>query len=160
MLSKVPPCLFCHCTSWEQKREHALGLKKYQTLQADSMKETGLLCCHCGSFFCKPCLAALLQQALNNRVLKTYENGRLCYPPPLSKELYHLSLAEAQCTGSKSKLLDALVLLNKHTLVASPVGYHIDVFADQEPSLENRICFVHSKKGQAVSRPAQGRGGA
>jgi hypothetical protein len=71
-----------------------------------------------------------------------------------------LSLAEAQCTGSKSKLLDALVLLNKNTLVAYPVGYHIDVFADQEPSLENRICFVHSKKGQATSRPAQGRGGA
>jgi hypothetical protein len=104
--------------------------------------------------------AALLLQALNHQVLKTYKTGRLCYPPPLSKELEHLSLAEAQFTGSKSGLLDALVLLNKHTLVAYPVGYHIDVFADHEPSLENRICFVHSKKSQATNRPAQGRGGA
>ena len=104
--------------------------------------------------------AALLLQALNHQVLNTYKTGRLCYPLPLSKELEHLSLAKAQCTGSKSSLLDVLVLLNKHTLAAYPVGYHIDVFADQEPSLKNCICFVYSKKGQATNRPAQGRGGA
>jgi hypothetical protein len=103
---------------------------------------------------------ALLLQALNHQVLKIYKTGRLCYPTPLLKELEHLSLAKEQSKGSKSRLLDALVLLNKHTLVAYPVGYHVDVFADQEPALENRICFVHSKKSQDKNGPAQGRGGA
>jgi hypothetical protein len=102
--------------------------------------------------------AALLLQALNHQVLRTYKTGRLLYPPPISKELEHLSLAETQCTRSKSDLLDALVLLNKHTLVVYAVGYHIDVFADDEPSLENHICFLHSKEGEATSEPAQGRG--
>jgi hypothetical protein len=112
-----------------------------------------------GTFAESKPFAALLLQALNHQVLRTYKTGQLCYPPPISKEFKHLSLAEAQCTRSKSDLLDALVLLNKHTLVAYAVGYHIDVFADDEPSLENCICFLHSKKGEATSEPAQGRGG-
>jgi hypothetical protein len=71
-----------------------------------------------------------------------------------------LAVAETKCPRSKSDLLDALVALNKHTLVAYPVGYHIDVFADKEPSLENRICFVYTNRCQAGSGPALGRGGA
>jgi hypothetical protein len=62
-MSKARPCLFCHSTSWEQKRQQALGQEKYKTLQADSKKETGLQCCHCHSFFCKPCLALMLDKA-------------------------------------------------------------------------------------------------
>jgi hypothetical protein len=61
---------------------------------------------------------------------------------------------------SKNELLDALVMLNKHSMVAYPVGYHLDVFANKEPALENRICFVNHRMGQETSGPALGRGGA
>jgi hypothetical protein len=106
-------------------------------------------------------LAALILQALNRQVLEKYKTGRLCFPPPINKELEHLSLAQSLHPRSKSELLDALVVLNKHTMVAYPVGYHLDVFADKEPALENRICFVNPRLGQTTSGgPALGRGGA
>jgi hypothetical protein len=63
---------------------------------------------------------------------------------------------------SKAELLDALVVLNKNTTVAYPVGYHLDVVANKELALENGICFVNpTRLGQATSGgPALGRGGA
>ena len=44
---------------------------------------------------------------------------------------------------------------NKFTLVSHPVGQHLDVFADNKPSLENRLCFTHA----VDSSGSYGRGG-
>jgi hypothetical protein len=105
-------------------------------------------------------VAALILQALNEQVLAEHQTGRLCFPPPVIKELEHLSLARSMHLTSKNELLDALVMLNKHSMVACPAGCHLDVFADKEPALENRMCFVNLRMGQETSGPALGRGGA
>jgi hypothetical protein len=103
-------------------------------------------------------LAALLLQAVNEQVLK---GGRLCFKPPIERELEHLSMARSSGHTCKEELLDYLVMLNKHTMVAYPVGYHRDVFADKKAALENRICFRNIRRSQRRQQgPALGRGGA
>ena len=103
--------------------------------------------------------AALLLQALNCDYLDGFDTGRLCYTPPLQKEFRHVSFVSATGPHTWNDFMDELVLLNKHTLVGYPVGYHLDVFADGEPALENRICFVNTGRGTKWG-PALGRGGA
>ena len=44
----------------------------------------------------------------------------------------------------------------KFTLVEHSVGRHLDIFAEDRPSLENRVCFAY----KSVGRGATGRGGA
>jgi hypothetical protein len=102
-------------------------------------------------------MAALLLQALNNQVL---QGGRLCFQSPIDRELQHLSMARASGHTCKDELLDYLVMLNKHTMVAYPVGYHRDVFAEKKAALENRICFRNKRRSQRRQGPALGRGGA
>jgi hypothetical protein len=36
-------------------------------------------------------------------------------------------------------------------MIAYPVGYHLDVFTGKEPALENQMCFVNLRLGQATS---------
>jgi hypothetical protein len=105
-------------------------------------------------------LSALLLQALNDQVLLGLEGSRLCFQPPIDRELKHLSLARASGHGCKDDLLDHMVKLNKHTMVAHPVGYHRDVFADKKAALKNHICFVDRRRSQGRAGPALGRGGA
>jgi hypothetical protein len=74
--------------------------------------------------------------------------------------LEYLSLARASGHGCKDDVVDHLVKQNKHTMVAYPVGYHRDVFADNKAALENRICFVDKRRSQRREGPVLGRGGA
>ena len=46
-------------------------------------------------------------------------------------------------------------LFCRYTLVSHPVGRHFDVFANEMPSLENRVCFSHP----IDSSGSYGRGG-
>jgi hypothetical protein len=39
-------------------------------------------------------LVALLLQAIHHQVPEKYKTGRLCFPPPINKELEHLSRIE------------------------------------------------------------------
>ena len=105
-------------------------------------------------------LAALILQALNNQVLQYCDCRRLCFEAPIDQELEFLLLARASLPTTKDELLDYLVMLNKHTMVAYAVGYHRDVFADKKAALENRICFENCRMSQAAGGPALGRGGA
>jgi hypothetical protein len=59
------------------------------------------------------------------------------------------------CDGTyRKKVLLDFIGKNTHTLVGHTVGYHRDVFANQQQSLENKTCFVVPKK------VGTGRGGA
>ena len=45
----------------------------------------------------------------------------------------------------------------KFTLVQHPVGYHCDVFSDNKPTLENRICFVDNDIIWSTGRGGAGK---
>ena len=50
------------------------------------------------------------------------------------------------------------MLKNSYSVVAYPVGYHIDTFKENKPCFENKICFIQSKC--SMSCHGEGRGGA
>jgi hypothetical protein len=58
------------------------------------------------------------------------------------RELFRGHL-KASGTGKKSfhNALRMFAVDNKHTLIAHPVGYHLDVFKDDQPGLENKTAF-------------------
>jgi hypothetical protein len=92
--------------------------------------------------------AALVIDQLNHASITNIQ------PAAIRHELQELEEAAQYATES----LDIIAFLggrNKHTMVCHPVGYHLDVFNDKLPSLENRVCFVHPRLA-----PACGRGGA
>ena len=73
-----------------------------------------------------------------------YHQGNLptliCHP--------HLKLWQHICIG--------LTIKNKCTMVCHPVGYHNDVFADKQDSLENKITFIHPKYLYSFARGGNG----
>ena len=56
---------------------------------------------------------------------------------------------------TKEAIMRMYNLSNKHTLVTHPVGFHIDTFHANLPSLENKVCFIHPR-----INGTDGRGGA
>jgi hypothetical protein len=77
----ISPRLFCHSTSWEQKREQALGIP-------------GLRCSHCQSFFCKPCLSRMLEKTRLNPLSDQWANEVSCF---LADPLSNLSFTGSCC---------------------------------------------------------------
>ena len=69
-------------------------------------------------------------------------------------ELNHPALFIFEVT-KKQHLINMLSLENKYSVVAYPVCYHYDIFKEQSPSLENKICFSF----KADSYQNIGRGG-
>ena len=66
-------------------------------------------------------------------------------------------------TRSRS-FLKMFVMLNKFTYVSHPVGFHVDTFGRNRPSLENKATFSYKiKQDDWVSRPkrlyGKGNGG-
>ena len=83
-------------------------------------------------------------------------NFRIC-PEAINAELDHVKHTRSIIVSSQKSdfYVNYSKLFCKYTLVNHPVGRHFDVFANQKPSLENRICFSHS----IDSSESYGRGG-
>jgi hypothetical protein len=93
----ISPCLSCHSTSWEQKREQALGTGGYKTLQSDSRKNPGLLCSHCQS-----CLSRMLEKTRLNPSSDQWANEVSCFlADPLSNLSFTGSCCECRVKISK-----------------------------------------------------------
>ena len=59
-----------------------------------------------------------------------------------------------------STLLEQIGCVSKmsnFTYVQHPVGYHIDMFKDKKPVLENKICFVDDSMKDSTGRDAAGK---
>ena len=64
-------------------------------------------------------------------------------------------------TGKHSStLLDQVVnvsLMNKYSYVEHPVGFHVDVFKEKKPVLENKICFFDESITGSTGRGGAGK---
>jgi hypothetical protein len=74
----------------------------------------------------------------------------------VSTQLAQLATARAMCGGDDKKILEYISGMNQYTLVAYPVSYHTDTFAEGEASFENKVCFYNN----SLAHEGIGRGGA
>ena len=78
---------------------------------------------------------------------------------PLRREdIFSLVKESKQLCFTKEGTINYIMLKNSYSVVAYPVGYHIDTFKENKPSFENKICFIQSKC--SMSCHGEGRGGA
>ena len=61
-------------------------------------------------------------------------------------------------TTSCDEMIRVYNSFNRHTLVCHPVGYHQDIFTNDKPCLENKICFMTENLSEKYL--GTGRGGA
>lgn len=77
-------------------------------------------------------------------------------PGAVATQMAQLEAARVLYDGNDMAILRHVSRLNMYTLVAYPVAYHTDTFADGEASLENKVCFVNPP----MNSKGIGRGGA
>jgi hypothetical protein len=89
-------------------------------------------------------------------------NSTMHPSPPFSQwpECHELQEMEdaRQCSSDSLDILAFFGGRNKHTMVCHPVGYHLNVFSNNLPSMENKVCFVLPGLAQECGRGGAGPG--
>ena len=87
-----------------------------------------------------------------------YGKLQLHVQPLCRKDIFSLVKESEQLCFINEGTINYIMLKNSYSVVAYPVGYHIDTFKENKPSFENKICFIQSKC--SMSCRGEGRGGA
>ena len=69
---------------------------------------------------------------------------------------FNLVNESKQFCFTKKATINYIILCCNCSIVAYPVGYHVDTFKQNMPSFENKICFIQSKKD--IHGYGEGRG--
>ena len=100
-------------------------------------------------------IKAKIDTALLLRDLKE-DYGIMVQPKAVDSTLNDWSLAKQESKGDKLLLLSLFSNANKYSCVAYPVNYHVDLFWNKEPSLENKMCFQFARKEYNYGRGGRG----
>ena len=96
-------------------------------------------------FILSKVMAAMILKYIND---ETYKKVQV---DAVANELSNVKLPlNKQNPTEFDEMIQLYNTFNKFTLVTHPVGYHLDVFSEKKPSLENKMCFIHTQKREMV----------
>jgi hypothetical protein len=106
-----------------------------------------------------PILSKFMEIMISTTLLLDELNQHILTATSIQPQAIRNQLQQLRDAQLKSKTKEETIAListnNKYTMVCYPVGFHVDTFHEGEESLENKVCFIHPRKGQDC-----GRGGA
>jgi hypothetical protein len=106
-----------------------------------------------------PILSKFMEIKISTTLLLDELNQHILTVTSIQLQAIRNQLQQLRDAQLKSKTKEETIAListnNKYTTVCYPVGFHVDTFHKGEESLENKVCFIHPRKGKDC-----GRGGA